>query len=149
MTKTAKKVILFIRMRITVKHTISQGVLYLGLISCICIAFSGISCSSKKEESPVTPPITSPLTREYIGFGVITASYTHIMSEPVNNTVSLGYLRRGSLVKILQRSVVREDNTPVSWVQIEGNQNGWLKEEVMVIYDNEDRARTAADSFLR
>jgi hypothetical protein len=150
MKKNEKRIILFIRMRVTVKRTISQGVLFWGFI-CICIAFSSValSCSSRKEEAPVIPPITSPLTREYIGFGVITASYTHIMAEPVSNTVSLGYLRRGSLVKILQRSVVRNDNTSEFWVQVEGNQNGWLKEEVMDIYDNEDRAKTAADSFWR
>ena len=125
-------------MRVAVKYTFGQGFLFLGILA-IC------ACSSKKEEPPVIPPVTSPLSRDYIGFGVITASYTHITEEPAEGSVSLGYLRRGSLVRILRRQTVKTGDSLIIWVLTEGNQQGWLKEEVMEIYDSESQARTAAN----
>jgi len=122
------------------------------------------SCSSNKEEAPLIPPETSPLTGDYIGFGVITASFTHITSDPSENSDSLGYLRRGSLVKIIRRQIIRTSEGFISWVLIDGEQEGsrsgqtestlavqqgWLKEDVMVIYNNESQARTASESVLR
>ena len=124
------------------KHKISQ----LSLFICLLILFS---CNAGKEESPVIPPLTSPLSRDYIGFGVITASFTHVTSEPADNSVSLGYLRRGSLVRVLRRQSIRSAGSFISWVLIEGNQQGWLKEEVMNIYESEGQARTAAESMSR
>jgi hypothetical protein len=103
------------------------------------------ACMGKKEESFVVPPVTSPLSREYIGFGVITVSYTHVLAEPADGSDSLGYLRRGTLVRILQRQVVRISGRSVSWVLIDDNQQGWLKEDVMDIYDNESQAITAGE----
>ena len=106
------------------------------------------ACSSNREETPVIPPETSPLTSDYIGFGVITDSFTHITEEPSNNSNSLGYLRRGSLVKVIQRQIIRTQEGFISWVLIiNGEQPGWLRESVMDIYNNESQARTAA-SFL-
>ncbi|MCL2214772.1 MAG: hypothetical protein FWC06_06115 [Treponema sp.] len=114
------------------------------------------SCSANREETPVVPPETSPLTGGYIGFGVITASFTHISIDPAENSESLGYLRRGSLVKVIRRQIIRTLDGFVSWVFIEGeqgsgeragDQSGWLKEEVMEIYSNESQARTASESI--
>lgn len=128
-------------------------------------------CNSKKEEIPVIPPLTSPLSGDYIGYGVITASFTHVMAEPAESSYSLGYLRRGSLVKIIKRQSVKTGDNFVSWVLTEGTregnsdsdihpssgkrideqaevQKGWLKEEIMVIYDSENQARTASQQLI-
>jgi hypothetical protein len=102
-----------------------------------------------RDESPVIPPVTSPLTRDYIGFGIITASFTHITADPSENSQSLGYLRRGTLVKIIRRQVQNTPDGFSSWVLIDGEQQGWLKEEVMDIYNNENQARTASESLIR
>ncbi|MCL2276354.1 MAG: hypothetical protein FWC21_00505 [Treponema sp.] len=120
------------------------------------------SCSSNKEETPVIPPVTSPLSGEYIGFGVITSSFTHILADPSDNSGSLGYLRRGSLVKILRRQIINTSEGFISWVFIDNGahdsnnqagpsafQAGWLKEDVMDIYAVEGQARTAAEFILR
>jgi hypothetical protein len=107
------------------------------------------ACGVKRDDSPVIPPVTSPLSRDYIGFGVITDSFTHIMTYPEDNSPSLGYLRRGSLVKILKRQIVRTNNRFTSWVFIDEVHRGWLREDVMVIYDSESRARTASESISR
>ncbi|MCL2243730.1 MAG: hypothetical protein FWC03_04590 [Treponema sp.] len=107
------------------------------------------SCNAGKEETPIIPPLTSPLSRDYIGFGVITASFTHVTAEPADDSVSMGYLRRGSVVRVLRRQAIRTGGSFVSWVLIEGNQQGWLKEEVLDIYESEGQAKTAAESMSR
>ena len=107
------------------------------------------ACVAKREESPVIPPVTPPLSREYIGFGVITASFTHITYDPGEDSPSLGYLRRGSLVRVLRRQIIKTSGGFVSWVLTEGSQQGWLKEEVIDIYDSERKAKTAAESMLK
>jgi len=124
------------------KDTFSQ-LLILLFMAILC------SCTAKKDESPVIPPVTSPLSREYIGFGVITASFTHILADPDQDSPSLGYLRRGSLVRILRRQAVKNGDVFTSWVLTQGNQQGWLKEEVLNIYETESQAKTASESMLK
>ena len=106
-------------------------------------------CTLKKEETPVIPPVTNPLSRDYIGFGVITSSFTHINSDPADDSPSLGYLRRGSLVRIIRRQDVKTANSFQSWVLIDGEYYGWLKEEMMDIYSSESQAKTASEANIR
>jgi len=129
-------------MRITVKHGLGQ------LLLVLCFA-ALCACVKKTEENPVIPPVTSPLSTGYIGFGVITASFTHISAEPAEDSESIGYLRRGSLVRVLRRQTVKSGGAFASWVLTEGNQRGWLKEEVLDIYENENQAKTASDTMPR
>ena len=142
MTKTCKTAIFFTSMRITVKRYIGQFILCL-------FVFSLCACGVRREETPVIPPITAPLSRNYIGFGVITASFTHLSADPSDDSPSIGYLRRGSLVRIIRRETVRTQGGFISWVFTDGVASGWLKEEVMDIYDNEGQARTASEAILR
>jgi len=107
------------------------------------------SCDAKKEEIHVIPPVTSPLSGEYIGFGVIKESFTHINTDPSQDSPSLGYLRRGSRVKIVRRQIVKTQDGYISWVLIDGQQQGWLKEDVMDIYNNENQAVTASELLSR
>jgi len=107
------------------------------------------SCENKKEDIHVIPPVTSPLTGEYIGFGVIKESFTHINTDPSQDSPSLGYLRRGSRVKIVRRQIVKTQDGYISWVLIDGQQQGWLKEDVMDIYSNENQAVTASELLSR
>ena len=85
---------------------------------------------------------------------MITASFTHISADPVEDSPSIGYLRRGSLVRIIKRQTIKTNNDFVSWVLTDGSPEekdaaGWLKEEVMDIYDNESQARTASESLFQ
>ena len=126
-------------MRITAIHILGQLLLLLALCG----------CSVKKEEASVIPPVTSPFSRNYIGFGVIKESFTHVLSDPSEDSSSIGYIRRGSLVKVLRRQTVKNANVFTSWVLIEGDRHGWLKEEVMDIYESENQAKTASESMSR
>lgn len=93
------------------------------------------------------PPVTAPLSRNYIGYGVITDSFTHITVDPQENSISLGYLRRGSLVRIIRRQIVKTDSGFQTWVLTDEPQYGWLKEDVMGIYNSEGQAKTASEQL--
>ena len=128
-------------MRVTVKHPLGQVMLVMCSLA-LC------ACNGRKEESPVIPPVTSPLSGEYIGFGIINASFTHIIAEPEETSASLGYLRRGSLVRVIERRVITGAGGSRSWVLAEGPPRGWLQEDVMDVYDSEDRAKTASNLWF-
>jgi len=158
MTKIEKTFIFFINMRITAIYVLGQLTARRTAFFCVFAAFCFFSsCTAKGEEIPVIPPETSPLTGGYIGYGVITASFTHISFDPSENSGSLGYLRRGILVKVLRRQILNVSGSFISWVLVDAQQGqnendvlqGWLKEEVMEIYSYESQARTAAETMLR
>jgi mannose-6-phosphate isomerase-like protein (cupin superfamily) len=102
------------------------------------------ACTARKEEAPIVPPATSPLSRHYIGYGVVNVSYTHITAEPARDSVSVAYLRRGSVAGILERRLVMQEGKSETWVLLEGEAQGWLREEKIDVYGNELQARTAA-----
>jgi len=134
-------------MRITVKQSFGQLsflIIFLALFS-----FLLVSCDNKKEEIQVIPPVTSPLSSEYIGFGVITDSFTHVTADPSQDSPSIGYLRRGSRVRIIRRQIIKTQDGFISWVLTDGQQQGWLKESVMDIYNNENQAITASELLSR
>ena len=132
--------------------------------------FSG--CRGSSEELPVMPPTTHPLTREYIGYGVVNGSFTQLLSDPGSGGVSRGYLRRGTVVRIIERRSVINRTRPESWVLVEGNYSaafnsqeasgfqeasvsqgghspsqGWIQESMVEIFDNESRAKTASKAM--
>jgi hypothetical protein len=116
------------------------------------------ACDRRKEETPVIPPLTSPLSQTFIGFGVVNVSYTRVAAQPeednaagnfAEDSASPGYLRRGSVICILQRRLVKNQGKPESWVLVDGSCTGWLKESLVDIYDTESQARTASESMGR
>lgn len=107
------------------------------------------SCDRKNEDIIIIPPATPPLSRQVIGYGVINVSYTHVVDNPEPSAPSLGYLRRGSIVKVIERRSVTNQGNVESWILVEGNFRGWLTATVVDIYDNESQARTAAGSMTQ
>jgi hypothetical protein len=75
---------------------------------------------------------------------VIGVSYVHVMDEPDSGGVALGYLRSGSIVQVLERRMVNRGGDTESWVLVEGNYRGWLREGTMQIFENRAKAETAA-----
>jgi hypothetical protein len=68
------------------------------------------------------------------------------MDEPSKSGVTLGYVREKTIVTVLERRIIREADTLQNWVFIEGNYRGWLPEQVLIVYDNLEKAQTAAAS---
>jgi hypothetical protein len=93
----------------------------------------------------ISPPLSPPLSRPVIGYGVINKSYTHLTETPNHGGASRGYLRRGSVIQVIERRSVISGDQAESWVLVEGDSRGWLPEAEVDIYDNEGQARTAAE----
>ena len=104
------------------------------------LVFVFLGCTPKEE---IDPPVTSPLSRPVLGYGVVTASYTRMYNEPSTDGVSLGYVREKTILAVLERRLVKEGDTQQFWVLAEGNYRGWLPESVIKLYDNEGKAKTA------
>jgi hypothetical protein len=82
-----------------------------------------------------------------IGYGVISSSYTQVLNEPSPESVSLGYLRRGAVVEILERRIINVRNAPEPWIRVSNVYRGWIKEEGVQIYSNEAQAMTASEAL--
>jgi hypothetical protein len=137
------------RVRLCAYHRQGYAVLFF-----FTLLFLLNSCGKKAGGDPVIPPPTSPLSRPVIGYGVVNVSYTHVVGEPGAGGQSTGYLRRGSLVCILERRVLKAGNHAEFWVLAEevsplGQYRGWLKENVVDIYENKFQAHTAAESMTQ
>lgn len=79
-----------------------------------------------------------------IGYGVVNVSYTRIMNEPGQDGVSLGYVREKTVLRILERKLIQGGENSEYWVRVERDYSGWLPENVIDIYDTEEKANTAS-----
>ncbi|MFP3089798.1 hypothetical protein LQZ21_05670 [Treponema sp. TIM-1] len=122
---------------------LKPGLLFFILLSLIVLD----SCNRGSGDAALIPPPTPPLSRDVLGYGVVNVSYIQVVKEPVPGSESLGYLRRSSLVRVLERKTVDYRGDFESWVLVEGNYRGWLREAMIRIYDNEAQAKTAAESM--
>jgi len=120
----------------------------------VLVAVFTFSCNRSAEEQPVMPPATHPLARDYIGYGVVNVSFTNLLSENSPNAVSQGYIRRGTIVRILERAQVKNKGKIESWIFGESNyqgsgavSRGWLHESVLLIFDSESQAVTASKTM--
>ncbi|MDR0997910.1 MAG: hypothetical protein LBL70_02495 [Treponema sp.] len=103
------------------------------------------ACARDNNEVVLNLPPTPPLSRPVIGYGVINKSYTHLTETSDHAGASRGYLRRGSVIRVIERRSVSAGDQTESWVLVEGDSRGWLPEGEVDIYDNEGQARTAAE----
>jgi hypothetical protein len=126
-------------MKIRVNYIIRQ----VFLASFISLSLS--ACNLRKDEIVVSPPLTFPLSQSYIGYGVINVSYTRLSADIEDSNSSAGYLRQGSVVRIIERRLVKTEEKTEAWVLVvEGTSKGWLKESLIDIYGNESQAVTAS-----
>ncbi|MDR0376234.1 MAG: hypothetical protein LBH70_00385 [Spirochaetaceae bacterium] len=116
-----------------------------GLFTVSCTGRPAFPGRGANREAALLPPATPPLSRSVIGYGVINVSYIHVVSEPSSSGFSLGYLRKSAIVSVLERRAVNNDGVTEFWVLVGDSPRGWLREEVVQIYDNEAKARTAAE----
>jgi len=128
-------------MKIKIKYMVGQVLIG----AYICLSLS--ACGFKKEEKPVSPPLTFPLSQTFIGYGVINVSYTRVNASIEESGSSAGYLRQGSVVRVIERRLVKNEGKTEAWVLVEGTAKGWLKESLIDIYGNENQAVTAAKSM--
>jgi hypothetical protein len=121
----------------------------------LVVCFLAASCTRSSDEIPLEPPPTHPLVRGFIGFGVVNTSFTHINDKPGAEGISQGYLRKGSLAKVIERRSVNNHKDVELWVYIDGSyqgnselvSSGWLRESALDIYDSEAKALTASETM--
>ncbi|MDR1390384.1 MAG: hypothetical protein LBJ31_10475 [Treponema sp.] len=99
---------------------------------------------SCRRDDEIIPPETPPLSRAEVGYAVVSASYTKLLDEPDRSGVTLGYVREKTILKILERRLVKDADRGEVWVLVEGEYQGWLPESAVKIYDTGERAKTAA-----
>jgi hypothetical protein len=129
------------------KTPLCKGGVYTLLFTASLLVLSASSCKRSSFEDEIVLPLTRPLSRYVIGYGVVNANYTHILDKQGENGKSIGFLRRGSIVEILERRpVVRGDKAEI-WVFASGNYRGWLKENELRIYPSKAQALTASESI--
>jgi hypothetical protein len=114
----------------------------------LCLLLS--SCGKAPPENAIVLPETPPLSRAFIGYGVINANYTHIFSKIGDESSTLGFLRKGAIVEVLERRSVAEGNTVEYWVFAAAeNYSGWLRESGLRVYASSAQALTAAKNMSR
>ncbi|MCL2832341.1 MAG: hypothetical protein FWD78_04150 [Treponema sp.] len=137
-------------MRLEVQGSNGQALALLVFVLLLTVCF--FSCTGNTGEIQIIPPPTNPLDRDFIGYGVVDESFVHVLAEPLQENNSLGYLRKRSLVKIMERQSVKNGANAENWVKVEApytgapddSIQGWLKESSLIIYDSEAQAQTAA-----
>jgi hypothetical protein len=125
-------------MRVGIFSNFSQA---WALVLAFIVLFLLSACTRPPEVLPLIPPATPPLSRSFIGYGVVNSSYTHVQNDPDPESVSLGYLRRGALVEILERKK--------SWIRVNSAYQGWIKEDGVLFYGSKAQALTASESLSR
>jgi hypothetical protein len=80
----------------------------------------------------------------------------HLLEEPGLQEISRGHLRRGTVVRIIERRRINSAGVYRQWVLVEGNyleeefsSVGWLEEMAIEVFDRETRASTASKVRLQ
>ncbi|MDR0539835.1 MAG: hypothetical protein LBG74_04950 [Spirochaetaceae bacterium] len=106
--------------------------------------FFALSCKKGVADGEIIPPETAPLSRAVIGYGVVNTNYTHVLDKQGGDGKSLGFLRKGAIVEVLERRPLVTSEKTENWVLARGSYRGWLKEDELQIYDTEAKAKTAS-----
>jgi hypothetical protein len=125
-----------------------------------------VSCRPRPTENAISPPETPLFVKEGVGYGVINVSFVHVIKEPVlasaGSSTSVGLLRKGSIVGVVERRSIPEVNSGTAqvWVFVEargaedaasGTRSvfGWLSAGSLDFYENLPKAETASALMLR
>jgi len=95
----------------------------------------------------VLPPETSPLSQPSVGYGVINILYARISAGTDAGSAAAGHERMGTVVQIHERRIVRDGGGSESWLLVEGDSKGWIREELVSVYCNLQQARTASEAM--
>lgn len=122
------------------KNLLKSGLL-IGLI------LSSSSCFLASPEKELKPPATFPLSRSALGYVLITDTYTQLLDSLGNNSVSLGVLRNGAILPVLERRIVQNDSKAERWILVMAQEKGWIRESSGRLFATEAQAKTALNSM--
>lgn len=75
---------------------------------------------------------------------VISVPYAAFKSEPSSQAEVMNHGRRSDIYEITGRKYITEKKKTVIWYQFD---KGWLPESSVLVYDNQLKAQTAAESM--
>jgi len=110
---------------------------------CLAALVSLPSCA-RREETQVQPPETFLLSQPHIGYGVVNVLYARIDSDLGAGSAAVGHMRQGTIVRVMERRQVMSGGRSESWLFVEGDSAGWIREDFVNVYANLPQARTAA-----
>jgi len=113
----------------------------------VFILLLAVACSGRRNEAQVLPPETSPLSQSYVGYGVINVLYARLNSETTADSAASGHARIGTVVRIHERRLVRAGGRNESWLMVEEESKGWIREDLVNVYSNLSQARTASEAM--
>jgi hypothetical protein len=127
---------------------------FAALAALLAFFFCGCSAGQAKTQAAegannhsrlLPPPLTNPLNRTVLGYGVAANSFTPLVAEPGAETKgSSGYIRQGDIVEVTERRNLGDKGI---WLKVRKNggaSSGWVPEKYMEVYDNKTQAETAA-----
>jgi hypothetical protein len=81
------------------------------------------ACAPKIEDDGLEPSETPVLSRLAISYGLVNVSFAHLLDEPAETGISLGLIRKGNIVELLERRslVASPENATVSAQQAHGS----------------------------
>jgi len=113
------------------------------------VLLHSVSCFLSKPEDTIYPPATHPLSRSVLGFVVITDSYTQLLDRLGSEGVSLGVLRRGTILPVLERRLMQGESKTESWIFVAAEEKGWIREASGQVFQTETQAKTALRNLLQ
>jgi len=125
------------------KRKTRNGIPFLLLLAILSLA----TCAARRENVGVLPPETAPLSKELVGYGVVSVLYARLNLDPSFESPASGQARIGEIVRVHERRIVREDGGSESWLLVDGESSGWIREEMVDVYENEAQARSAAGAM--
>lgn len=118
------------------------------IIVCFAAVFT-TSCFLADPIKSLKPPATFPLSRSVVGYVIITDSYTQLLDKVGSDAVSLGVLRQGTILPVLERRMYTINDKMEVWLQVSSKEIGWIKETVGRVFDTEAQAETALKKYIR
>jgi len=133
-------------MKIT--HSVSLGNTIALLSFSLLFSFFFTSCDAistdKRNLARLAPPPPTPLLSRSLGWAWVVSSYAQVFDLPQSDAVVLGYYRRDTIVPVSERRKSMSESDSSYWVMNQGDEPGWLKETDIKIFENEEKAKTAA-----
>mgnify|MGYP001385155014 CR=1 FL=1 len=116
----------------------------------LSVSLSSLSCFLSNPEQQLHPPATFPLSRSVLGYVMITDSYTQLLDRYGREGVSLGVLRKGTILPVLERRILQVGEAPAErWILVAAEEKGWIRESSGNMYQTQAQAQTALKNLLQ
>lgn len=113
------------------------------------VSLSFASCYIYNPHKQLYPPPTFPLSRTVLGYIVITDSYTQLLDHIGTKGVSLGILRKGTILPVLERKIIKGETGVERWIYVDAEEKAWIRASSGLIFQTEAQAKTALRQLMQ